>query len=138
MDRNCHGAKLFISVSVLYLYLGFTALLPEHHHLSMPSSFTSFIRPWEENSLCQSSVYVPKCFAMWNSDKCLSLLVYHHSSTTISIAEIMYGRHVGVFFVCKHVRHFDYSRTATQHSHTCLGSVQAGTYSSYSGSSSLH
>jgi hypothetical protein len=125
MDRNYHGAKLSISVSVLYVYLGFTALLPECHLYVL--WFTSFIHLWEETSLPQSSVYVLRCFAMWNSVKWISLLVLHHSSITISIAEIMYGMQVGIFFVCKHVRHFDCDCTATQHSHACLGSVQAGT-----------
>jgi hypothetical protein len=37
----------------------------------------------------------------------------------------VYGMHVGIF-ICKHVGHFDYDRSATQHSHTSLGYVQAG------------
>jgi hypothetical protein len=69
---------------------------------------------------------------MWNSAKLISLPVSHHKSLTISIAETVHDVHVGVFLICKYVRHVYYDRNVTQHTHTSLGSVQAETRSSYS------
>jgi hypothetical protein len=44
---------------------------------------------------------------------------------------------VGIFFICKRVRHFDYDYTATQHCHTSLDSVQAEAQLTFNSSSSL-
>jgi hypothetical protein len=127
----------------------------------MLSLFTFCINWWEGASLPQSSVYnrdfimclniskksqacvlcykvVLKCSAMWNSEKKLSMLVLYHSSPTICTARTVYKMHVGIFFISKHVRHFDYNCTATQHSHTNLDNVQEGTQSNYRSTSSLH
>jgi hypothetical protein len=127
-DINHHGAKFSVPVTVLYqlswkffvcLYLGFAALQPEHR-LPTPSFC---IRSWEGSSLPQSSVYVFKGFAMWNSARWILLPVFRHSSPTVSIAESVHKMHVNVFSICKHGRHFDYDCTATQLSHTSLDKV---------------
>ena len=75
MNRNHHGA-VFIHVAVLYqsfLYLGFTALLPDHHHVHAIVSHTAFT--------CRSSVQ-SHVIAVWNSVKWILLLVFHQSIPT--------------------------------------------------------
>jgi hypothetical protein len=91
--------------------------------ISKQSLFTFCIRSWEGTHLHQSSVCILTCSVMWNSAKWISLLIFHHSTLTIFIAESVYEMHVSVFFICKHVRYFGYDHTATQHSHASLDSV---------------
>jgi hypothetical protein len=137
MDRNYYGAKFSTLVSVVHqsswkfsMYLYFIALLPEHHlhhaiivhiqHLLMGRNKSS-------SEFCaHSQMFCNLEFVKW-----ILLLVLHHSSPTISIAETIYRMHVGIFFICKIVRHFNCRHTATQHSHSSLDSVQEGTSSSY-------
>jgi hypothetical protein len=104
----------------------------------MPPLFTFCICSWEGTSLPQSSMYLLKCFGIWNYVKRTLLLVLHPSSPTISIAEAIHEMPVDIFFIYKRARHFDYNSTATQHSRTSLDSVEAGIQSCYSSSSSLH
>jgi hypothetical protein len=56
-----------------------------------------------------------------------SLSVFHISPPTFT-AEAIHEMHVCIFFICEHVRHFDYNHSATQYIHTSLYSLQAGTH----------
>ena len=52
--------------------------------------------------------HILTCFAIWHTVKCVSLPVFHDSSPTISIAEVIPEMHI-TFFTCKQVRHFDHN-----------------------------
>jgi len=78
MNRNHRGA-VFIYMSVLhqsFLYLGFTALLPDHHHAHAIVSHTAFTC----RSFVQSHV-----IAVWNCVKWILLLVFHQSIPTLTL-----------------------------------------------------
>jgi hypothetical protein len=78
MNRNHRGA-VFIRVSVLhqsFLYLGFTALLPDHHHAHAIVSRTAFT--------CRSSVQ-SHVIAVWNCMKWILLLVFHWNIPTLTL-----------------------------------------------------
>jgi hypothetical protein len=122
MEKIHHGAKSPILASVLYqsswkfytyLHLGFTALLPHHHHHAITVQIL--------HSLVGRNIL--KCFMMWSSAVWILLLVFHHSSPTISIAKTVYQMYVGIFFIYKCLRHSEYNHMETQHSHTSLDSV---------------
>jgi hypothetical protein len=61
-----------------------------------PSLFTFCIRSWEGTRLPQRSVYVLRCFAMWNSSKRIPFPEFNYNSLNISTAETVYEMHVGV------------------------------------------
>jgi hypothetical protein len=76
-DKNHHSEKFSIPVSVLnesswkcsvYFYLDFTALMPENH-LLYDVTVHVLHRLWRGKGLTQSSVYILRCFAMWNFAK---------------------------------------------------------------------
>jgi hypothetical protein len=102
--------------------IGFTALMPEYrvHFLTLHFLHSLVGRNRSPSMFCVRSLY----FAIWNSTKWILLPIFQHSRATISIAENAYEMHVGVFFICKRVKHFDCDRTATQRSHTSLDSVE--------------
>lgn len=99
----------------IYTYMTFTSLLLEHHHLHRCSSRSVFFRGKELVSLRAVTVF--KYREMWNSEEWISLLLFHKSRTTW-VAETVHEIYVGIFFICKQVRHSDHptalqSNTAT-------------------------
>jgi hypothetical protein len=124
MNRNHHGAKFSISVSVLhwsswgfciYLYFGFTVLLPEYHPLH--AIVVHILHSLGRNQSLSNSCVHSQLFC--DDDNVASIIPQQQHT---SIAETLYEVYVGVFFICKHVRHFDYDHNAIS-----LHSVQAGT-----------
>jgi len=96
MNRNHHGA-VFIYVSVLhqsFLYLGLTALLPDHHHVPATVSHTPFTC-----SSVQSHV-----IAVWNSLNWILLLFFHQSIPTLPLKK-PYTDVCWHIFMFKHITH---------------------------------
>jgi len=97
MNRNHHGA-VFIRVSVLhqsFLYLGFTALLPDHHHVHAIVSHSAFT--------CRSSVQ-SHVIAVWNYVTWILLLVFHQNIPTLPLKKL-YTNVCWHIFMLKHVTH---------------------------------
>jgi hypothetical protein len=142
---TCTLASLHCWQSIFSILSLFTFCIHSWEGTNLPQSLCTlrdFIMCLNLSKKSQACVLcykvVLKCSTMWNSAKRISVLVLHHSSPTICTAGTICKMHVGVFFISKRVRHFDYNHTATQHSQTNLDNVQAGTRSSYRSTSSLH
>jgi hypothetical protein len=81
------AVKLY-TPQIISIYLGFGALLPEHPHLH--AVVHHILHSLVGRNLAPSSfVYVLQCSAMWTL-----LLLFHHSSPTISIAETVYEMYI--------------------------------------------
>jgi hypothetical protein len=96
MSRNHHGA-VFICVSVLhqsFLYLGFTALLPDHHHVHAIVSHAAFTCSFVQSHM----------IAVLNSAKWILLLVFHQSIPTLPLKK-PYTNVYWHIFMFKHVTH---------------------------------
>jgi hypothetical protein len=130
--ENCHGAKFSIAVSLLYqlswklceyLYICTWALLHccQIVVISMPS-YMFCIHLCEGTSLLQSSVSVLKCFVM-DVEFCEVDIIA--SIPPQQPCHFHYRNCIRnkCLYICIHVRHFDCDCTATQHSHTSLGSI---------------
>ena len=84
---------------------------------------------------CKSVTYFISLFPLHFPSHASPCIIRFQMSSTTFIAETVYEMHVGMFFICKRVRHFDYP-TVWQHSHTATAasrdSMQAGTELRYS------
>jgi len=96
MEGN-HGAKISMSVHLFYQFLDNLLIYTwaslhccQDVTVSTPL-FTFCIRSWEGTSLPQNSACGVKCFAMW-----VKVPVFHYSSPTTSISELVYEMHVRV------------------------------------------
>lgn len=97
-DRNHHDTKFSIPVPILsqsswksciFLYLGYTVLLPSSFAGLSCTAFTH-----EEEPACLN---IFQCVILWSR-------YYYYippHSPTIFIAEIVYKMHVSMFFICK-------------------------------------
>jgi hypothetical protein len=136
-DKNYHGAKFSIPVSVLhqspwkfgvYFYLVFSELLQEHLHFHAIVIHVLHLVVERNPSPSQFSVYVINKFSMWNSAKWIMFPMFHHSSRKFSIGENRVGNTCLCILHLQTIRHFDYDSTSTQYSHTSSDSeLQAGT-----------
>ena len=85
------------------MYPWFIAMLPECYlHALIVHIFQSLMG---RNQSPSESCVQTQMFPVVGNVSMFTL--FHNSSPTISIAEIIYKMHVGMFFICKSVGHFD-------------------------------